>query len=232
MPEEIKLTVTEAPKSYASRGFKAAVKNEETGNILALFESDQEAKEYRYWKSQTADQRLESALCVVRQDYNQDVRDTAESVKSELEDRLKDQESGEDLREWLMEHIHETIDGSSRVIYTQSAMLGVFASDNDGAYFEDFGDEGIAEDGAINWSRLCYSAFERDVIEQLEAIGIDVNSPVPACADCGSEDQDERYLIDGDFVCDLCKDAREEDSAEDEDEDQEDQDEDQETGKE
>lgn len=209
MPKEIELTVTDAPKTDAFRGFKSAVKNEKTGIIVALFESDQDAREYRNWKSQTADQRLDGALYVIRQDYNQDVRDTAESINAELEDHLKDQECGEGLREWLLEHIHETVDGSGRVIYTQSAMLGVFASDNKGAYFEDFDGEGVISDGDINWSALCYSAFERDVIEQMEAIGVDVNSPVPACADCGSGDQDERYLIDEEFVCDSCKDARE-----------------------
>jgi hypothetical protein len=219
MPENIQYSVKQTGTDQYS-----VLGADET--VIAVFTAQSDAYDYRLWKSQTDDQKLDSALSVIRRDYWQDTRDTAESIQSELEGRIKDQEYGESLREWLIEHIDETVDGSARVIYTQSAMLGVFASDNDGAYFDEFGDEGIVEDGSINWSRLCYSAFRADVIHQLEAIGVDVNSPVPDCDDCGSDDQDtERYQIDDQWLCEDCKDAKtetaEDDQDQDEDEDQE-----------
>jgi len=237
MPEDIKLSVTSCAistraqitsgKAISKQTYSAAVIQHEAEKEtpIALFVSESEARDYRQWKAQTAEQRLDAALCVVRQDYYQDVRDTAESIKAELLDRIKEQECGDSLREWLQEHIHETIDGSSRVIYTQSAMLGMFASDNDGAYFDQFGDEGAVEDGSVNWSRLCFSAFETDVIEQLGSIGVDVNEPLPACEDCGEDDQDtERYIVGDtdDVLCESCKEAREADSADDQEDDQDD----------
>ncbi len=221
MPEQMKFTIRESD----SPAFPVSVWNEETNAAVALFASDSEARSYRLHLAMDDSERLEDALRVVRADYYSDVRDTADNIKAELHSRLADQECGETLREWLLEHIHETIDGSSRVIYTQSAMLGVFASSNDGAYFDDFGSEGAVEDGAINWSRLCFSAFERDVIEQLESIGVDVNNPVPACARCSEDDQEERYAdplqpVDGEFICESCKDEIT-GTDEDEDEDEE-----------
>jgi hypothetical protein len=213
MPEPINFSVKETGKTHKRYAVVGADEQQ-----IAVFTSQSDAYDYRQWKAQTPDQRLEAGLCAVRQDYYQDVRDTAESIKAELEGQLKDKECGETLREWLLEHIHETIDGSSRVIYTQSAMLGLFASDNDGAYFDQFGEDGAVTDGCINWSALCFSAFEADVQKHLDAIGVDVNSPVPDCDDCGTDDQDgERYQVgneaDGyEWLCEECKEAREKDS--------------------
>jgi hypothetical protein len=56
-------------------------------------------------------------------------------------------------------------------------MQGLLVTDNDGAYVEDFGTDGMVEDGQIQWSRLMYAAMERDVIEKLDADGLDVNNP-------------------------------------------------------
>lgn len=131
---------------------------------------------------QTADeirQTREDGERILRADYWEDVRDTAESIKAELADRIKDGERGEPLREWPLDHIHETVDGSRRVFITGLAIECLLFSDNDGAYIEEFGTDGVVSDGSINWSALAYAAFERDVIAQLEALDVDVNDPDP-----------------------------------------------------
>lgn len=118
---------------------------------------------------QEAEDLVRDAESILRAEYWQDVRNAAESIRDELRGQIKDGVTGEPLREWLIEHVHETIDGSQRVIYTWEAQKCVLFSDNDGAYAENFGTDGMVEDGMINWSRLAYAAFEADVIEELTA---------------------------------------------------------------
>jgi len=122
---------------------------------------------------------LNDAMGEIRRDYFDDVRDAADSIKDELIGRLKDgeAEAGDSLRNWLMERIDQTIDGSGRVIYTFEAQKGLLCTDNGGAYFDEFGEEGAMDADGINWSRLMYAAYRMDVIEQLESIGVDVNDP-------------------------------------------------------
>ena len=149
------------------------------------------------------------------QDYWEDVRNMAQSIADEIESRANDGELGETLREWLQEHIHESIDGSARIIYTRQAQECLIYSSNDGAYFEEFGDEGAVSDGCINWSAIAFSAFERDVIEQLDAIGVDVNEPGPKCEECGDwiEAGEKK---DGKWYCDSCVPEEEEEEEEEE----------------
>lgn len=173
----------------------------------AFFTNSQDAYDYVRTKTETPEQAVDRAIGIIRHDYYQDTVDLATSIRDELNGRLKEQEYGESLREWLMEHIDETIDGTQRVIYTMQAKLGVISSDNDGAYFEEFGEEGAVEDGGINWSRLCYSAMRADVLKELERLDVDVNSPVPACGECDDEDQEsERWEIEDQMLCTACKD--------------------------
>jgi hypothetical protein len=127
--------------------------------------------------SEEARRRIEDAHQVLRADYWQDVREAAE----ELKDRLQAGEFGD--REEFQDALHETVDGHQRVIFTFEAQQCLLYSDNDGAYFEDFGSEGVVKDGQINWSALAYAAFERDIIEHLDAIDVDVNDPIPARED-------------------------------------------------
>lgn len=109
--------------------------------------------------------------------YRQDVRDTAQSIIDECKGQYKDGVRGEPLREWLLEHIHETIDGSPRVIYTYLAQECLMESSNDSAYFENFGSEGAVSKDGINWGALAYCAFEADVIEEMGILDFDVNNP-------------------------------------------------------
>ena len=110
--------------------------------------------------------------------YRQDVEEMAASILEECREEYNNGTKGEPLREWLLDHIHESIDGCARVIYTAQAKECVCESDNDGAYAENFGPEGMVTDGCINWSALAYAAFEADVIEELtNRLDFDVNDP-------------------------------------------------------
>lgn len=151
--------------------------------------------------------------------YWKDVRDMAESIESELEDQIKEGTRGETLREWLSDHIHESIDGCARVIYTHQAQQCLLFSSNDGAYEEEFGPDGMVEDGCIMWSRLAYAAFRADVYEQLETNGVDVNNPGPKCETCDEDDAEHEH--DGAWYCDTCIDDALPSAEEDEDEEEE-----------
>ena len=118
---------------------------------------------------ETAESLMDQAMTLMRRAYYGTIRDMAEDIKKAIEnDEISDSDA-------LRERIHEDCDGSQWVIYTFKAQQVCMASDNDGAYAEDFGDEGIVRDGSINWSALAYAAMERDIYEQLEAEGVNVN---------------------------------------------------------
>jgi hypothetical protein len=128
---------------------------------------------------------LDEAHRIIRSDYYDDVR----SVADDLAEQWKSGEIGS--RDDFLERLSEAVDGTQRVIYTGQAMDGLRASDNSGAYIEDFGAEGAIENGDIAWSRLMFAAMERDVTEQLEALGVDVNreppQPTDECEGCTHE---------------------------------------------
>jgi hypothetical protein len=130
------------------------------------------------------DSERQGALNVLRVDYYDDVRGCATDLYEQAKTARAEDEPH--LREWLLEHVHETCDGHSRVIYTGLAIETLLFSDNESAYVDDFGTDGVCADGAVNWSALAFCAFERDVFEQLEALGLDVNAD-----DLGIEDEDE-----------------------------------------
>ena len=165
------------------------------GDLFAIFTHEWAADDYFRQKTNPVKEP--------RQEYWDDVREKAASIECELNSRIDDGENGETLREWLIDHIDESIDSAARIIYTRQAQECVMYSDNDGAYFDEFGDEGAVEDGAINWSRLAYSAFRADVLEQLNSIGIDVNNPGPKCEECGDHD-DDMTKVDGNWYCPSC----------------------------
>lgn len=173
------------------------------GVVIGTFDS-----ESRAWAYQSI---LTEKRSDPRSEYWNDVRDMAESISSEIDGQVKDGVTGESLREWLLEHIHESIDGCQRIIYTRQAQECLIYSDNDGAYIENFGTDGVVSDGCINWSALAFSAFEQDVIEQLDANGVDVNNPGPDCEDC---DDKAECQHDGVWLCESCKDTRIKDAEE------------------
>jgi hypothetical protein len=132
--------------------------------------------------AEEARRAVEDAQRVLRKDYYDDVRGAAD----DLVRRLKDGEFAD--RDDFDQALHEQVDGHARVIYTGQAIECLLYSDNDGAYVEEFGSECIVEDGCIMWSRLAFAAFRADVVEHLDAIGVDVNDPIRAAL---ADDQEE-----------------------------------------
>ena len=120
-----------------------------------------------------AEEVLSQANSMIRQAYYSDVRDYAR----EIVQSVKDGEISD--RDELYTRVSETVDGTQWVIYTHKAMAVLMASDNDGAYLDEYGAEGLIDGGALNWSRMAFAAMERDMFEQLDAEGLDVNGETP-----------------------------------------------------
>ena len=101
--------------------------------------------------------------------YIDDVAEVVSAFKLAVKTgEITDAESAD---EWLW----QTIDGHSRVIYTANAKECLYASDHDGAYFDDFGSEGAVKDGSLNWSALAFCAFRQDVLDALSADGVELH---------------------------------------------------------
>lgn len=100
--------------------------------------------------------------------YWDDVKGIAADVKEEIDNgNLSDWDS-------VADYLHESVDGSQRVIYTWKAKMAVIYSDNEDAYFEETGESGGAiQDGSINWSLLAFYAVMADVRELMNSDGID-----------------------------------------------------------
>ncbi len=111
---------------------------------------------------------VKAAVDILQMDYYNDVR----SVAKDLARSMKDGDV-EDFRDAL----HAAVDGTQRVIYTFQARCGLLVSNNADAYSEDFGEEGMVENGNVAWERLMFVAMERDVTGNLESNGVDVNDP-------------------------------------------------------
>lgn len=116
------------------------------------------------------DRALMKAQERCRASYFADVREVAEEFVSMW--NAGKFSSREDAIEW----IDQSVDGSGRVMYTGEAMDCLRYSDNDGAYVEEFGAEGIVKDGDINWFTLAYSAFRADIMEHID---VDMNEDPP-----------------------------------------------------
>lgn len=132
------------------------------------------------WHKMTAGERestVQDAVSVIRRDYYDDVKGVADNIMERLKEEYESDVRGEQLREVLIESMHETIDAQGRVMYTFSAKLGLLVTENAGAYIEDYGPEGAVMEGDLNWSALMFAAMERDVYEELDRRGFDVNDP-------------------------------------------------------
>lgn len=107
-----------------------------------------------------------------RREYWGDVRGMAESIEAEFREQAKRDEwtshDEDTAREWLNDHIYESIDGCARVIYTYQAKLCLVYSQHEGRYLEEFGAEGAVDGDCLNWSALAFAAFEGDVMDSLD----------------------------------------------------------------
>lgn len=127
---------------------------------------------------------VKEAQQAIKADYYDDVRGIAKDVADELEKgKFRNAEE-------LMEYLEQSVDGSQRVIYTQQAKLGLLASDNEDAAF----DEGFEIDASegIPYEKLMYFAMVKDVIEDLASeFEIDVADPFEDDEDEDEEEADE-----------------------------------------
>jgi hypothetical protein len=114
---------------------------------------------------------VEAARGILRKEYWDDVRDTAKAIKDAWDSKEIDD------REGLIEYIDETVDGAGRVIYTGQAMDCLRYSDNDEAGIDELGASGFDWSNGVPWSQLAYFAFRADIMNQLDAEGLDVNDP-------------------------------------------------------
>ncbi len=73
---------------------------------------------------------VQAALSVIQRDYYADVRDIAENYKLE---RTGNEEKDYEL-------LRQLVDGSSRVVYTYQAKLGLLVSENEEAYQDEYGE--------------------------------------------------------------------------------------------
>jgi hypothetical protein len=135
----------------------------------------------------------------MRREYYEDVKGLAESIK-------EDYDRGEIAdRDHLLDRIHETVDGCSRVIYTSSAQEALLVSDNDSAGIDSLGADGFDWSSGIPWSQLAFFAVEADVVEELGHMGLNVNDDFEVC------DEHKKPHVDVD-ECEEC--AAKEESAE------------------
>jgi hypothetical protein len=131
----------------------------------------------------TADERIEAARRILRADYWQDVRNVVDDLRSEISNgTITDTD---DAEVWL----HETVDGHQRVIYTAQAIEGLLYTDNESAFVEDFGSEGLTEDDDIAWSRLAYAYFLADIRAQIGDLEQFITDNLPRFADCAQCDE-------------------------------------------
>lgn len=149
--------------------------------VIRLYELAEIAKaankRYSELTGEEAEERVREAEAVLRAEYWSDIRGLADEIIAELKDKLTEDEPGEPLCEWLIERIQESVDSHHNVINTAAAQKALLYTDNSCAYVEDFGDEGLSEDGNINWTGMAWAAMRRDVREQLDAYGINLNNP-------------------------------------------------------
>jgi hypothetical protein len=123
---------------------------------------------------------VQDAVAVITRDYYADVA----AVGDDLIARIKDGEipSRDDF---FSEALHDTVDGTQRVIYTWEARLGLIASENHDAYFE----EGLGDldcRSSVPHEVLMFYAMQQDVVEYMEREGCDPNDD-----DSYGEEEDE-----------------------------------------
>lgn len=100
---------------------------------------------------------IQAAENVIRRAYWQEIHSIVDDAKTKINDgTITDMES---LETWL----HETIDNHQWIIYTKYNFYVLLFSDNESAYADNFGSEGLVKDDAINWTAMAYCAMKADV---------------------------------------------------------------------
>lgn len=105
----------------------------------------------------------------LRQTYYSEISDMA----ADYAERIKKGEFAD--RDAFFTDVHETLDGHEFVTYTFKAQCVCLVSDNEDAYVDNFGSEGLTKDGRINWEAIAYCAMEQDLYDALDSAGVDIN---------------------------------------------------------
>jgi len=118
--------------------------------------------------TEVTERQVQDAVAVITRDYYNDVADLGD----QLIDDIKNGEipGPNDFSDAL----HEMVDGTQRVIYTWQARLGLIASENHDAYFEEgIGDLDCSE--SVPHEVLMFYALQQDIVEYMEREGCDPN---------------------------------------------------------
>jgi hypothetical protein len=108
---------------------------------------------------------------ITPQEYNAECISLAEEADGIARTSLAEGNSESDAEEARETWLHETIDGHQWVIYTYYNFFVLAHSENDSAFTDEFGTEGVVRDGNINWAALAYMALLADVRERLSDVG-------------------------------------------------------------
>jgi len=119
------------------------------------------------FRDEITEEDCQAAERILNMDYWNDVRSAAQSIAQ----RLKEND-GVDPND-PNSVIHEVVEGTQRVIYTNQAKQGLLFTNNPDAYE----DMGMDFSGGIDWSAMMYAAMEQDVVGNLTAHGVDLNDP-------------------------------------------------------
>lgn len=161
----------------------------------------------------------DAAIAILRREYYTKIKVLAEYIKHEIN-------CGEiDNAEFLDSCIFEKLEGHYNVIYTHAAKIVCFVSDNADVGMEEELIDPVTFKTGIPWSILAFWAMRTDLVEQLEAINVDLNDPKPdyrfgkvlegtnsVCEDCLSVEEKPHHigknlLHDTCFKCSRCEDT-------------------------
>jgi hypothetical protein len=111
---------------------------------------------------------VDEAFSALRQYYFQFVQGRCVIFLDGCLDLIKHDEVDEDT---ARENLSQVIEDAC--IYNRDNAITLCASDNDSAYVDNFGADGVVEGGSIRYDRLAYAALEADIMETLDRAGFD-----------------------------------------------------------
>jgi len=117
---------------------------------------------------------VDDALRVLRADYYSDVNGVAQNVLERMIEDVEGAEGNYLTREQISDIMHESVDGTQRVIYTNQARVGLICTDNQDAYVEEFGELPVEGD-SIKWEAMMFAAMEKDTYELLGTTDFDAD---------------------------------------------------------
>ncbi len=110
-------------------------------------------------------------------DYKHMIHDLAVDLRDAL---LNHDAVGEEAREFLHVSIHEALDQHELVTNEVFSQILLTLSENSGAAIIAHGAAGLVKGKVLNWGALAIGAVEADLLDELKALGLDLNNPCPA----------------------------------------------------